>query len=158
MGGPAMGDLRRLNVASVLSICLALALGACTLPAPVPTTGPTTPLFPPPTAGGQGTAGLGGRVWNDVCEPSAENPSPPNCIVVDAAGTLQANGIMEGGESGLAGAEVILALGACPGSPIGSAFTTGDGAYQFAGLAAGEYCVSVAPPVSAEGTPLSGVW
>ncbi|MEW6567056.1 MAG: SdrD B-like domain-containing protein [Chloroflexota bacterium] len=145
----------RLRTVLVLLVLLGLLLTGCNLPAPEPPI-PTTPAgFPPLVSPGAGTAVLGGRVWNDLCSP----PASEGCIVIDSFGNLQGDGVMAAGETGIAGVQVSLGAGACPASGLATTFTTGDGAYQFAGLAAGTYCVSVTPPEALPGAPLpGGVW
>ncbi len=136
-----------------------LLLGACNLPAPLPPTTITPPSFPPPASPGAGIAVLGGRVWNDLCAAGAEGTVPPGCIVIDTFGNVQGDGVMDAGETGIAGVQVSLGAGSCPSSDLATTYTTGDGAYQFAGLAAGTYCISVPPPQALPGAPLpGGVW
>ena len=135
---------------------LAAALGACQLPAPatLPIAAETPSAIPVVVSGS-----IAGRVWSDLCDPAAASPAPPGCVAIDAAGTLRANGILEGGEAGLPGAVVWVGSGACPTAGLASATTAGDGSYQFTGLGAGTYCVWVDPARGPDGRPLSpGVW
>lgn len=134
---------------------LAVALSACQLPAPTPLPGiGETPSAVPVVVSGS----IAGRVWSDLCDPAA-SPSPPGCVAIDAAGTLRANGILEGGEAGLPGVTVWMGSGACPAAGLASAATAGDGSYQFTGLGAGTYCVWVDPERGPDGRPLSpGTW
>ncbi len=58
---------------------------------------------------------------------------------------LNANGLQDGGEPGLAAVTVNLLDGL--GSPVASTVTDGSGAYSFGGLAPGDYIVEVIAPV-----------
>lgn len=74
----------------------------------------------------QPLAGVGDRVWQD----------------------LNANGIQDDGEPGVAGATVELFGNAdCSGTAIDTAETDADGIYGFENLIPGDYCVQFAPPV-----------
>lgn len=76
-------------------------------------------LVPPPAAGG---AGISGVVFNDA----------------------NANGTQEPEEQVIAGAQVDLAMGDCPGAPAGQTTTSAElPSYQFVDLAPGDYCVSI---------------
>lgn len=149
-----------LRMAAIALLPMAvLVIGACNLPAPSTPTAATPISILPAASPGAGTAVLGGRVWNDACSPGPAGTIPPGCIVIDAMGNVQADGVMDPGETGIAGVPVLLGAGACPSSGLATTYTTGDGAYQFAGLAAGTYCISVAPPPALPGAPLpGGVW
>ena len=54
------------------------------------------------------------------------------------------NGVRNPGEPGMSGVTVSLRSGGCGGSVVATATTSGSGGYSFTGLAAGNYCVSVA--------------
>jgi hypothetical protein len=89
---------------------------------------------------------IGGVVWHDLCAtPWGEPPPmPPEGCVELAGGGYEANGILEGGEPGIAGVVIELGAGACPGTElVATAVTDASGAYAFTGLGAGTYCVSV---------------
>jgi hypothetical protein len=102
---------------------------------------------------------ISGRVWSDLCDPASASPAPPGCVALDTPANLRANGILEGGESGIAGVTVWLGAGACPAPGLASAATASDGSYQFTGLGAGTYCVWVDPARGPEGRPLlAGAW
>lgn len=120
-----------------------LALAGCNYilepaPPPVPT---LTPLPIPETSS------IAGRVWHDLCAlPLGESLSPPpysaGCIpLVD--GTFQANGLEEPGEPGLAGLQVALADGVCPGIPRATMATDADGGFTFGALSPGRFCLTV---------------
>lgn len=102
-------------------------------------------VTPPPTP----TASPGviaGRVWHDQCGVSGEagaRPTPsPGCIQ-RPDGSYVANGVREAGEPGLVGALVNLGQGECPATGLASTITASEGRYEFVGLSAGTYCVSV---------------
>jgi hypothetical protein len=102
---------------------------------------------------------VSGRVWSDLCDSASASPAPPGCVALDTPSDLRANGILEGGESGIAGVTIWLGAGACPASELASAETASDGSYQFTGLGAGTYCLWVDPARGPEGRPLlAGVW
>ncbi|MBN1978594.1 MAG: hypothetical protein JW918_14445 [Anaerolineae bacterium] len=87
---------------------------------------------------------IGGKVWHDLCKVPYETvATPPEGCVRLPDGGIVANGLLEGGEPGLAGVVVELGSGACPSTGLATANTDADGMYTFAGLAAGTYCVSV---------------
>ncbi len=134
----------------------ALLLAACNLPAGTPTVEPT----PIPAASPVDVSGsISGRVWSDLCDPSAASPAPQGCVAIDSSGALRANGILEGGEAGVPGVLVWLGTGACPTAGLASAATAPDGSYRFTGLGAGTYCVWVDPARGPEGRPLAtGLW
>jgi CSLREA domain-containing protein len=93
-------------------------------------------------AGGSGS--IGGTVWRELCAlPDGPLPAtpPPGCIPI--GDNYEANGILEAGEPGIAGVHVRLGEGACPAVGAGLATTDAGGLYEFTGLAAGTYCVSI---------------
>lgn len=101
---------------------------------------------PPTPTPSPGT--IGGRVWHDQCGVSGGEagaaPTPtPGCVELD--GGYVANGVLEAGEPGLVGVLVSLGDGACPARGLASTITATDGVYQFTGLTAGTYCVTVDP-------------
>ncbi|NJN94611.1 MAG: hypothetical protein HC875_11200 [Anaerolineales bacterium] len=90
---------------------------------------------------------IGGVVWEDFCAPPAQNNAPSgNCILADdGSGVYRADGVFNNGERGLAGVQVKLSVGECPGNNfVFSTATTGpDGRYRFDNLQAGPHCVSI---------------
>jgi hypothetical protein len=84
-----------------------------------------------------------GQVWNDHCQ--------------DADGACTSDGRLGQGESPLAGVMVILKEGACPGSTVVKTVATNiEGRYEFLGLIAGNYCVTVDSNVEPNRAVLSG--
>lgn len=122
---------------------LAVALLACDLSlAPLPTPIPTLTPLPVPAMGS-----ISGRVWHDLCAlalSTSYSPVPfsPGCIPLDDA-TFQANGLEEPGEPGLAGLRLLLAAGACPGTPFAETTTAADGAFSFVSLPSDRYCLTL---------------
>ena len=121
-----------------------MALAGCSMSIPL-TPEPALPtLTPLPILA---NASISGRVWHDLCDlPLSEGLSPvpysPGCTpLVD--GTFQANGLEEPGEPGLAGLQVALAEGGCPGTPLTTTATGADGAFIFASLLSGRYCLTI---------------
>jgi CSLREA domain-containing protein len=100
------------------------------------------------TASGGGSALISGKVWHDLCavpEHGYPPTPPPGCSDPDGDGLhLDANGLLEPGEPGLAGVTLRLKSGTCAaGSDLTTAVTDLNGEYSFPALAAGTYCVSV---------------
>lgn len=97
----------------------------------------------------EGSAGatIGGLVWHDLCAPPWEGTPPPvppeGCADFDEEVGYVANGTLEPGEPGIAGALVALGAGDCPSTGLATAVTALDGSYLFGELGAGTYCVSV---------------
>jgi hypothetical protein len=86
-----------------------------------------------------------GVVWHDVCATYFDTsgmPLLPGCVEAEI-GPPVANGLLEPGEPGLEGIRVDLGAGACLSTGLAMALTGPDGAYSFAGLSAGDYCVSI---------------
>ena len=67
-----------------------------------------------------------------------------NCVA-NSDGTYHADSIRQAGEPVLAGVRVMLGAGACPASGLSETTTDAQGAYTFAALAPGDYCVFVDP-------------
>ncbi len=114
----------------VLSACSLLPGGGNGGGNPTPTNPPATPIAIATSApGGQSTTTapggsifIGGNVYNDA----------------------NANGKPDAGEQPIAGVEVHLASGDCPGTPAGQTTTTADTpSYKFDNLNTGTYCVSI---------------
>lgn len=106
--------------------------------------GEATAVPPTSTPQAQTSPGyIAGVIWHDFCELAGGGLSE-NCVG-EADGNYGADGVFNTGEGRIDGVEVTLQAGACPGSDQAaiSALTDGDGTYQFTGLQAGEYCVSV---------------
>jgi hypothetical protein len=108
------------------------------------------------------SAVISGVVWHDLCalpEGPIPNPLPDGCVDV-GGGSIQANGIREPGEPGIAGVQVDLHWGGCATASVASALTDANGHYQFDGiLAFGSYCVAVralTPPN--DGVLIPGGW
>jgi uncharacterized protein YgiM (DUF1202 family) len=104
------------------------------------------------------TASISGTLWQDLCAPaSGEGPSA-GCVA-SADGGLEANSTHDAGEPGLADVLVSLGFGACDHVTNGlETKTNQDGAYEFANLPAGEYCVMVDPLRSENAQLLPGSW
>jgi hypothetical protein len=104
-----------------------------------PTVEPTVPPTVPPAPGS-----IGGKVWHDLCKVPYETVAvPPEGCVKLPDGGLVANGLLEAGEPGLEGVEVLLGSGACPSTGLATTNTDANGMYTFGGLSAGTYCVSI---------------
>jgi hypothetical protein len=89
---------------------------------------------------------IGGKVWHDLCKTPYETVAvpPAGCIKLPDGGVV-ANGLLEGGEPGIAGVVVALGSGACPSTGLATIAADADGVYTFVGLSAGTYCVSSDP-------------
>jgi len=92
------------------------------------------------------TASIQGLVWHDLCAVPYESTTIPNpgCIMLPGGG-MAADGIYDPAEPGIAGITVDLGTGPCPSTGLETAITLSDGSYTFAGIPAGDYCVSVDP-------------
>ncbi len=117
-------------------------------PEPAPDAAPTPTAAPQPDShseapGEQAVGVIRGELWSDVCEGGGTSGSQAGCV--ERGADLVANGTREANESALDGVEVALAAGACPGEGIERATTGSAGSFEFTGLAAGTYCVSVDP-------------
>jgi hypothetical protein len=92
---------------------------------------------------------LGGSVWHDQCavaggEGGVPVVATPGCVK-NNEGLYEGNGLLDTGEPGISGVLVDLGLGACPSSGFATTVTGSDGAYRFADLEPGTYCVSITP-------------
>jgi hypothetical protein len=109
------------------------------------------PIFedPPPVITSDGI--ISGFVWNDECEVPAEftGEIPEGCVEnnfdVPNFGFLVGNGVLDAGETGLAGVLVTLGLGPCPSTGYSETHTDFVGGYRFDNLSPSTYCVSVDP-------------
>jgi len=105
-----------------------------------------TPLIPVPGAGVPATAhgAIAGHVWHDECAVPYESTdvAPPGCVIMPDGG-MEANGILDPGESGIEGVTVRMSSGACPGEGSSSSITNVSGQYGFHDLPGGTYCVKI---------------
>ncbi|GIK41510.1 MAG: hypothetical protein BroJett011_53430 [Chloroflexota bacterium] len=88
---------------------------------------------------------ISGVVWAEDCR-ILEDGSPSGiCILDGTSGAYRGDGLFNNGEIGLAGVQVKLSVGECPGNNFVFTTTTTDasGAYHFTGLQPGPHCVSV---------------
>lgn len=96
-------------------------------------------------------ATISGFVWNDECVVPYEftGEIPDGCIEnsfdTPNFGLLIANGVLDIGESGMAGVVVDLGQGTCPSIGYSRAYTDFGGVYGFYNIPAGTYCVSINP-------------
>jgi hypothetical protein len=151
----------RPSLAAVIGCLAGLAMAACSMQAPEAGPQPSASPFSFPTATEPAATGsISGMVWLDQCDPSdAEGETPVGCVEASDGEGTRANGILEDGEVGIAGLSVRLGDGSCPGFGLATADTDGQGAYQFDGLAAGTYCVSVESETDPNASVLSeGDW
>lgn len=104
-----------------------------------------------PTAATAGS--ISGRVWHDLCGATGQTAEEAQASGADATGctagpegTLQANGLFDPEEPGIAGAQVSLFAAACTaitGTDPVVALTDDAGRYVFSDLPPGDYCVFV---------------
>ncbi|MDX9992531.1 MAG: hypothetical protein RBS68_10850 [Anaerolineales bacterium] len=97
------------------------------------------PVAPPPSAS------IGGIIWHDLCATPFESGGalPAGCVTLPDGG-MQANGIREPGEPGIANVEVRLHFGACTDPVVATQRSGSFGEYVFDGiLAFGAHCVSI---------------
>lgn len=121
---------------------------------------------PPPEeepTGGAEVGEISGQVWHDLCavaggEGGEETVPSDGCVSLEDGG-YQANGALEEEEPGIEDITVTLGQGECPSTGLDSATTAGNGAYSFAGLSPGTYCVTVDALAEGNGTILvPGQW
>jgi hypothetical protein len=144
------------------ALLLTLTLAACNLSAEAPTT-------PAPLGGANATVELvleatntpnalptataivrpiplsqtiTGIVWNDTCDASDDSDETPlGCVETDDG--YAANGILEAGETGIAGVHITLGESACPSEGLAETVTVANGTYLFSDLSSETYCVTV---------------
>lgn len=98
-------------------------------------------VTPPPAQ----TLTISGVVWAEDCR-VLENGSPSGgCILDGSTGAYRGDGLFNSGEMGLAGVQVRLSVGECPGNNFVFTTTTTDasGAYHFTDVQPGPHCVSI---------------
>jgi|GEM_PF-3106562 len=101
-------------------------------------------------------ASVSGTVWHDICDSAGS--APEFCITLDD-GSLVADGVLSAIEPVIADVTVELGNGACPMTSVTLAVTAADGTYEFTGLAAGTYCISIDPGYAGNPTILiPGTW
>lgn len=127
-----------------------------------PYSGPITPPVTITPTAPAATGQILGVVWRDICDSVSWNGDfrsiPSGCGSV-APATIQANGLLEPGEPGIAGISVDLGSGTCPATGLATTTTRADGTYTFAGLSAGTYCVSIdSLSVQNSAILIPGVW
>ncbi len=117
------------------------------LPKITATPTPSATMVPPTPTPAPFQGLVQGVVWHDLCAVGggegggALQPSE-GCVALPD-GSYTANGVREPGEPALAGVRVLLSTGTCPGTLLAETRTDAQGAYHFAGLDAGTYCVSI---------------
>ena len=98
-----------------------------------PTVPPTETPIPAPTPL---PSSLNGAVWHDLCPVGGGE----GCVVIN--GLYSADGLRTEDEPGIAGIEVELYQGACPGGRlVKTVMTDDDGLFDFGPLRKGNYCV-----------------
>ena len=156
---------KRICLGGLLMVA-ALALAGCEVLLGTQSIGPTPFAFPTAVPSTIDAATLppggsiGGRVWHDLCSVwgPTEAVAPAGCAE-DASGGYRANGLLDSGESGIAGVVLHLGEGLCPGSPSAQTTTDAQGGYRFSGLVPGSYCVSLDPAGDSNGNILlPGGW
>ncbi|MGD8405441.1 MAG: SH3 domain-containing protein [Anaerolineales bacterium] len=104
------------------------------------------------------TASISGTLWHDLCALTGNQEPSPGCVA-SADGGFKANGVHDAGEPGLANMLVLLGFGVCDHVRNGlETRTNQDGAYEFANLPAGEYCIMIDPLRSENAQLLPGGW
>ncbi|MCX6072273.1 MAG: hypothetical protein NTU91_15700 [Chloroflexi bacterium] len=105
---------------------------------------PELPLGPGIGVPLTGHGAIAGHVWHDECAVPYESTdvAPPGCVIMPDGG-MEANGILDSGETGIEGVTVRLGAGACPGTGGWSYTTDANGMYTFHNLTAGTYCLEI---------------
>lgn len=113
-----------------------------------------------PTPPALNTASLQGIIWQDACPNlDLDQDAPPGCIPENNLGRYVANGVLDAGEAGIAGAKVSLGIGACPSSGLAEVRTDENGRFTFSGLLPSRYCVSAEIGGShLQGAVEPGIW
>ena len=95
-------------------------------------------------AGDAANGVIKGFIWHDLCasDQATADTMPPGCQLAPNGGVI-ADGVFQQGEPPIGGVEASLGKGACPSSGLATVVADADGTYQFKGLKAGEYCVSI---------------
>ncbi len=112
--------------------------------------------------GNQANARISGTIWQDQCSlpPDADpvpDPLPDGCVF-DNTG-VHADGIMQEGETRLAGLTVEIGQGDCPSAGFATAVTDVNGIYAFPSLNPGKYCIRVNADDPANASVLgTGMW
>ena len=106
--------------------------------------GPGAPISPGIPTPLTGHAAIAGHVWHDECAVpyASTDVAPPGCVIMPDGG-MEANGILDPGESGIEGVTVRLDNGPCPGTDGWSFTTDASGYYTFHDLTAGTYCLEI---------------
>jgi hypothetical protein len=91
-----------------------------------------------------GHGAIAGHVWHDECAVPYESTdvAPPGCVIMPDGG-IEANGVLDPGESGIGGVTVRLGAGACPRTGGWTFTTEAEGQYGFYNLTAGTYCIEI---------------
>jgi len=151
------------KILKILPILLiVLLLTACNLQAPDADTAAT----PSDQEGDvvNGTGGIAGRLWHDVCSPPPESDVDPEelplgCVIDSGSGEVVANGKLDVAEIGIPGVTVTLGEGTCPAFGLATTVSGSDGMYLFSGLEAGTYCVEIDPGLESNAAVLQpGRW
>jgi len=95
---------------------------------------------------------ISGIVWEDLCENHDQGGGvPAGCVVSGNGMDYIANGILDTGEIGIPSIQVYLGLGVCPSEGFAITASDGLGKFNFSGLSAGTYCVTVKDPAGTQG-------
>lgn len=96
------------------------------------------------TAPAQGSS-VSGIVWDDSCR-LAEDGAPAAGCALDDNNSYQADGAFNSDEARIAGVQVLLKGGECPGAElIATTLTNASGEYTFAPAPSGIHCVLIEP-------------
>ena len=151
-------------LAMVGAFGLVIGMAQPTRVQPTSTSSSVSPTLTPITTQGTSpiSAAISGRVWHDLCAVAGGEGGIPitpsaGCIQI-SGGEYQANGVLEASDPFIGGVFVQLGVGACPASGLATATTDTAGAYAFAGLDAGTYCVSVDVSSPQNASVLPGMW
>jgi hypothetical protein len=116
--------------------------------------GLTEPPIPPALS-------ISGVVWDDFCQLLEDGSPSGGCVPDGPSGQYRADGLFNSGEVGIAGVQVKLSVGECPGNDFVFTTTTTDpnGGYRFSDLQAGPHCVSIDSLAEPNASLLSpGAW
>ncbi|MGD8823066.1 MAG: NBR1-Ig-like domain-containing protein, partial [Anaerolineales bacterium] len=104
------------------------------------------PLTWLPTQGAEETYSIRGSIWGERCMLDGDPQTDvDHCIYLPSEGRWSSNGTRQQDEPGLGSVIVRLGSGACPAAGSQGAVTDPQGMFEFSGLTAGDYCLTIDP-------------
>lgn len=115
--------------------------------------------LPEGEAPASGETSISGIIWEDTCQLSPDGTPSAGCVAGEEGG-YRADGVFDSAEARLAGVEVSLAPGECPGGELLLTATSDEsGSYVFNNVEPGVYCAFIEPTVEPNASLLlPGSW